>query len=101
LATEPNDWREEPAVGFGFTLAAAASIAAGLSIGAAVTVGVTLAVEDHDVARGLRVRTPSAPHLVEYGDRCYAGVCLPPIPELPQIPQLPQIPGLPQIPQLP
>ena len=79
----------------GFTLAAAASIAAGLSIGAAVTVGVTLAVEDHDVARAQRVRTPSAPHLVEYGDRCYHGHCLPPIPELPPIPQLPQIPQLP------
>ncbi len=85
----------------GFTLAAAASIAAGLSIGAAAVVGVTLAVEDHDVARAQRVRTPSAPHLVQYGDRCYAGVCLPPIPELPPIPSLPPIPGLPQIPQLP
>jgi hypothetical protein len=59
----------------GFTLAPAASIAAGLSIGAAVTVGVTLAVEDHDVARGLRVRTPSAPHLVEYGDRTRGFAC--------------------------
>jgi hypothetical protein len=80
------------------TLAAAASIAAGLSIGAAMTVGVTLAVEDHDVARAERVLTPSAPHPVEYGDRCYQGHCLPPIP---QIPQIPQIPGLPQIPQIP
>ena len=60
----------------GFTLAAA-SIAAGLSIGAAAVVGVTLAVEDHDVARAHRVLTPSAPHLVEYGDRCYHGHCLP------------------------
>ena len=75
----------------GFTLAAA-SIAAGLSIGAAAVVGVTLAVEDHDVARAHRVLTPSAPHLVEYGDRCYHGHCLPPIPELPPIPQLPQLP---------
>jgi hypothetical protein len=100
LATEPNDWWEEPAMS-GFTLAAAASIAAGLSIGAAVTVGVTLAVEDHDVARAERLRTPSAPHLVQYGDRCYAGVCLPPIPQLPQLPQLPPIPQLPQLPQLP
>ena len=79
----------------GFTLAAAASIAAGLSIGAAAVVGVTLAVEDHDVARAHRVLTPSAPHLVEYGDRCYHGHCLPPMPELPPIPQLPQIPQLP------
>jgi len=75
----------------GLTLAAA-SIAAGLSIGAAAVVGVTLAVEDHDVARAHRVLTPSAPHLVEYGDRCYHGHCLPPIPELPPIPQLPQLP---------
>ena len=84
-----------------FALAAAASVAAGLSIGAAAVVGVTLAVDDHDVARVQRVPTPSEPHLVQYGDRCYEGYCLPPIPELPRIPQLPQIPGLPPIPQLP
>jgi hypothetical protein len=100
LATEPNDWREEPTMS-GFTLGAAASIAAGLSIGAAATVGVTLAVEHHDVARAQHILTPSAPHLVQYGDRCYAGVCLPPIPEMPQIPELPPIPEIPQIPQLP
>jgi hypothetical protein len=85
----------------GFTLAAAASIAAGLSIGAVTTVGVTLAVEDHDVARAQRVLTPSAPHVVQYGDRCYQGQCLPEIPQIPQIPQLPQIPQIPQIPPIP
>jgi Protein of unknown function (DUF2613) len=85
----------------GFTLAAAASIAAGLSIGAAAIVGVTLAVEDDDVARAQRVRTPSAPHLVEYGDRCYQGHCLPPIPQIPQLPPIPELPQIPQIPQIP
>ena len=72
-----------------FTLAAAASIAAGLSIGAAMTVGVTLAVEDGDVAPAQRVLAPSASHLVAYGDRCYKGYCLPPIPAIPPIPHLP------------
>jgi len=91
LASEPNDWREEPAMS-GFMMAAAASIAAGLAIGAAATVGVTPAIEDHDAARTHRVLTPSAPHLVQYGDRCYEGYCLPDIPELPEIPQLPHIP---------
>jgi hypothetical protein len=61
----------------GFTLAAAASIAAGLSIGAAATVGVTLAVEDHSVVPVQAPPTPSAPYLVEYGDRCFHGHCLP------------------------
>jgi hypothetical protein len=61
----------------GFSLAAAASIAAGLSLGAAATVGVTLAVEHHNVAPAQNVPTPSAPHLVEYGDRCYHGYCVP------------------------
>jgi Protein of unknown function (DUF2613) len=61
----------------GFTLAAAASIAAGLSIGAAATVGVTLAVEDYNTAPAQGPPTPSAPYLVEYGDRCYHGHCLP------------------------
>ena len=69
-----------------FTLAAAASIAAGLSVGAAMTVGVTLAAEDDDVAPAQRVLTPSAPHLVAYGDRCYKGHCLPPIPPIPHLP---------------
>ena len=85
----------------GFTLAAAASIAAGLSIGAAAIVGVTLAVEDHDVARAQRVPTPSAPHLVEYGDRCYQGHCLPPIPQVPELPPIPELPQIPQLPQIP
>jgi hypothetical protein len=61
----------------GFTLAAAASIAAGLSVGAAATVGVTLAVGSRDVAPARNVPTPSSPHLVQYGDRCYQGHCLP------------------------
>jgi hypothetical protein len=61
----------------GFTLVAAASIAAGLSIGAAVTVGVTLAVEDHSVPPAQQVPRPSGPYLVDYGDRCYQGHCLP------------------------
>ena len=61
----------------GFTLAAAASIAVGLSIGAAATVAVTLAVEDHSMAPAQGPPTPSAPYLVEYGDRCWHGYCLP------------------------
>ncbi len=61
----------------GFTLAAAASIAVGLSIGAAATVGVTLAVDDHNVAPAQGVPTRSAPYLVQYGDRCWHGHCLP------------------------
>ena len=61
----------------GFTLAAAASIAAGLSIGAVTTVGVTLAVEGHSTAPALGPPTRSAPYLVEYGDRCFHGYCLP------------------------
>jgi hypothetical protein len=61
----------------GFTLAAAASIAAGLSIGAAATVGVTLAVQDHSAPPAQGVPSQSGPHLVEYGDRCYHGHCVP------------------------
>jgi hypothetical protein len=72
-----------------FTLATAASIAAGLSIGAAMTVGVTLAVEDRDAAPAQRVLTPSTPHPVAYGDRCYKGYCLPPIPPIPHVPRIP------------
>ncbi len=60
----------------GFTLATAASIVAGLSIGAAATVGVTLAV-DHGAPPARGVPSQSGPHLVEYGDRCYQGHCLP------------------------
>jgi hypothetical protein len=61
----------------GFTLAAAASIALGLSLGAAATVGVTLAVEEQHVAPARGGPAPSGPYLVEYGDRCYHGYCLP------------------------
>ena len=61
----------------GFTLAAAASIAAGLSIGAAATVGVTLAVEDHGIAPAQSPPARSGPYLVQYGDRCFQGHCLP------------------------
>jgi hypothetical protein len=61
----------------GFTLAAAASLAAGLSIGAAATVGVTLALEDHDMTPARELPTPLSPYLVEYGDRCIEGHCLP------------------------
>ena len=61
----------------GFTLAVAASIAAGLSIGAAATVGVTLAVHDHGAAPVQGPPPPSATHLVQYGDRCFHGHCIP------------------------
>ena len=64
----------------GFRVAAAASIAAGLSIGAAATVGVTVAVEDHGITPAQEQptpRNPSGPHLVQYGDRCFQGHCLP------------------------
>lgn len=63
----------------GFTLAAA-SIAVGLSVGMATTVGVTLAVADHGVApaRGRPAQpSPLGPQLVQYGDRCFHGHCLP------------------------
>ncbi|OBH11563.1 hypothetical protein [Mycobacterium sp. E1747] len=64
----------------GFTLAAAASIAVGLTIGVTTTLGVTPAVADHGVT-GVRVRPaaliPLEPHLVQYGDRCFHGHCLP------------------------
>jgi hypothetical protein len=60
----------------GFTLAAVASIAAGLSIGAAATVGVTLAVQDHKATPVQGPPSPSAPYLVDYGDRCFHGHCV-------------------------
>ncbi|OBG20629.1 DUF2613 domain-containing protein [Mycobacterium sp. 852002-51057_SCH5723018] len=63
----------------GWTLAAA-SFAVGLSIGAAATVGVTLAAEptaDHGVAPVRSPATPAGPSLVDYGDRCFHGHCLP------------------------
>lgn len=61
----------------GFTLAAAASMAVGLSIGAAATVGVTLALETDSVAPPQSPPTPSGAYLVDYGDRCIHGHCLP------------------------
>ncbi|HWT48864.1 MAG TPA: DUF2613 family protein [Mycobacterium sp.] len=61
----------------GLTVAAVAGIAAGLSIGAAATVCVTLALEDHDMTPAQEQPTPSSPYLVEYGDRCFQGHCLP------------------------
>ncbi|WP_374023340.1 DUF2613 family protein [Mycobacterium sp. HNNTM2301] len=64
----------------GFPLAAAASIAVGLTVGVATTLGVTPAVADHGVT-AVRVRpaapNPLEPHLVQYGDRCFHGHCLP------------------------
>ncbi len=61
----------------GLTLATAASVAVGLSIGAAATVGVTLAADDHALAPPSTAPTPSGPHLVQYGDRCDHGECVP------------------------
>lgn len=64
----------------GLTLAAVAGIAAGLMIGAAATVGVTLAVEDHNLAPAQTAPAapiPAGPYLVNYGDRCWHGHCVP------------------------
>ena len=65
----------------GFTVtAAAASIAVGLSMGAVATVGVTIALEaleDHGIAPAQQEPDGSSAHLVQYGDRCYHGHCLP------------------------
>ena len=61
----------------GFTLTAAASIAAGLSIGAAATVGVTLALDNHSLAPAQSPPAPSGLYLVQYGERCFHGHCLP------------------------
>ncbi len=64
----------------GMALAAAAGIAAGLMIGAAATVGVTLVVEDHGVVPAQAppaTPIPSGPLLVNYGDRCWHGHCVP------------------------
>ena len=63
----------------GLTLAVA-SIAVGLSIGAAATVAATLAAEptaDHGVAPAQSPASPAGPRLVDYGDRCFHGHCLP------------------------
>jgi len=71
----------------GFSLAAVASIAVELSIGAAATVGGTLALEALDSALDSHStapahsppapRSPAGPYLVDYGDRCFHGHCLP------------------------
>lgn len=64
----------------GVTLAAAASIVVGLPIGAAATVGAKLtleAVEVHTTAPPQAPPAPSGPNLVQYGDRCFHGHCLP------------------------
>ena len=64
----------------GLTLAAAASIAVGLSLGAAATVGVTLAseaLESRGTAPAQQAPAPAGPNLVQYGDRCFHGHCLP------------------------
>jgi hypothetical protein len=81
----------------GFTLAAAASIAVGLSMGAAATVGVTLALDDDDMTSArlqTPARNPSGPYLVEYGDRCFHGHCLPCDSVQGCLNKLPPIPGL-------
>ena len=67
----------------GMTLAAAAGIAAGLMIGAAATVGVTLALDATADGSMVPEQTspatwiPSGPYLVNYGDRCFHGHCVP------------------------
>jgi hypothetical protein len=64
----------------GFMLAAAASIGVGLSVGAAATVGVTVAVTHHGIPPSQNPPTsqnPAGPYLVDYGDRCFHGHCLP------------------------
>ncbi len=64
----------------GLTLAAAASTAVGLTIGAAATVVATLALDSvavHATAPAQAPPAPSGPNLVQYGDRCIHGHCLP------------------------
>jgi hypothetical protein len=64
----------------GVTLAAAASIAVGLSIGAAANVGATLSLDALEVRTAVPAQAPpapSGPNLVQYGDRCFHGHCLP------------------------
>jgi Protein of unknown function (DUF2613) len=61
----------------GFSLAAAVSIAAGLSLGAVATVGATLAIDGSITAPAPSAPNPSGPYLVNYGDRCYHGHCVP------------------------
>jgi Protein of unknown function (DUF2613) len=61
----------------GFKFAAAVSVAAGLSLGAVATVGATLAVDGSTVAPAHSAPNPAGPHLVNYGDRCIHGYCIP------------------------
>ncbi|HYB35077.1 MAG TPA: DUF2613 domain-containing protein [Mycobacterium sp.] len=59
-------------------LPAAASIVAGLALGAAAVMGVTLVVQQD--ARAVQPQhdpNPSVSNLVQYGDRCFHGHCLP------------------------
>jgi hypothetical protein len=58
-------------------LRAWASIVAGLVLGAAAVFGVTLAVQQD--ARAAKPHRDPSPvlNLVEYGDRCFHGHCLP------------------------
>jgi hypothetical protein len=66
----------------GFSRGARAGIAAGLLIAAAATIGAT--ADDHMPAQ--RAPAPGAPHLVEYGGRCYGGYCAPAPPAVPAPP---------------
>jgi hypothetical protein len=59
-------------------LPAAASIVAGLVLGAGAVFGVTLVVQqDARAAKPPGGPSPSVLNLVEYGDRCIHGHCLP------------------------
>lgn len=61
-----------------FALRAVASIVAGLALGAAAVLGVTLALQqDARAAQPQGDPNPSVSNLVEYGDRCFHGHCLP------------------------
>ncbi|OBA83877.1 hypothetical protein A9W99_05565 [Mycobacterium sp. 1164966.3] len=72
----------------GFSRGARAGIAAGLLIAAAATIGAT--ADDHMPAQ--RAPAPGAPHLVEYGGRCYGGYCVPAVPAIPAPPAVPAPP---------
>ncbi|MCV7028152.1 DUF2613 family protein [Mycobacterium sherrisii] len=64
----------------GFALAAVTGVVAGLMIGAAATVGITLAVQDHGTMHepaAPATRSPTGPYLVNYGERCWHGHCIP------------------------
>ena len=61
-----------------FALRAVASIVAGIALGAAAVLGVTLALQqDSRAAQPQGDPNPSVSNLVEYGDRCVHGHCLP------------------------